>query len=501
MSVLSTISKRLKTDLADVARASVDPRFANQMAVDQFRDKEWNRERNAALKDAEVARQQKFADERFDIQKTILMKAHQTALDDPTGKIVSPGWLNFMKLGQNPNLNPRLREAWGLMAEGLGQRSADANKEMFQQVLDLDKAMREKTEFEFSPANRAQNELIDEKWKKDYETAQNMMNAPTLNRQEMVAHLRNTFSIFSEAEKDDIITRMTNAQSDQEVKEIYNQAFSQGNSKYQTKREMMAFPERFSPAEPWYSEETGEQLGTKQMSPEGKWVYTDDPSKRGPLVSMSAGEKVKDALKKMGEAEEAAAFAQQLLRSNEFITKMIGDVETGAFTSAKVLFGRIAASLNLPVPDDLDALIASETATGDIGMALLEAFPGQISNAEREFVIRIAPGLSQTREGRKLVSEFWKRTAQRRVAKMQIMSEYMQGDPDLYPANKQSFNARWQEYQDMHPVYEDMAVPPGREKKMGYEYRVIVDPRTRRPFYLSFDGQYRDADGIIWVSQ
>ena len=504
MSILGEVSKRLKTDIADLARASVDPVFSRQLTESQFRDKEYERQRSVQLEDAKRIREQELADQdrqnTFDIQKTILMNAHDMAVNDPTGDIVSPGWMSFMKIGASGKLDPKIQEAWSIMAEGVGGRSLDANKEMFQQVIDLDEAMRKKTEHEYSSGKRAENELIDKKWKKDYETGQQLLNGPNFNRQGIINHLNNTHSIFTRDERNDIISRVTEAESDQEAKKIYNRALNEGNAKYQTRREMTAFPERFGSRETWYSE-TGEALGWKQLSPEGKWVYQDDPSKRGPLVSMGEQGHVKYAFERMSEADKEAAYSQKLLNSSEFIAQLIGDVETGAFTSAKILLGRVFASLNVPMPDNVDALIASQTATGDIGMQLLENFPGQISNEERKFVISIAPGLSQTKEGRRIVAEFWKRKAQKSLARQQIMGEYMGSSPTLWPEGKQSFNVRWQEYLDTHPAYEDLAVPPGREKAMGYQYRVIADPKTRRPFYLSFDGQYRDADGIILVSK
>ena len=497
MSVLSEISHRLKTDLADYARAAADPVYSRQLTEDQMRDKQFARERRAALEDAEKIRQQQIADRdyqiKLDTQKFAVGALFKSAMDDPTGK----GWRRYMELNTSGNLIGPVQELSDLLANGAGNTSLEAKKQEYEKFLAFQKAKNDNIKFSMSEENRAFNELVDEKWQDDYSAAQEIMNAPRFNRQMAIDNLWNTKGIFSDEQKRSIISLMSEA-NDEDAKKIYSRALDSGNNEYQTRRGMLAFPERFGPALPWTTGD-GEVIGTRQRGPDNRWYYTKD--KNSPLVSMGDRGHAKYAFKQIEKADKSANFARKMLNSVEFLDQFVGDVETGALTRAKIGLGKLFASLNLPLPDDVDALIASETATGDIGMQLLDNFPGQISNAEREFVVNIAPGLAQTRAGRAIVSEFWRRKANRAIAYQQIMSEYLKGDaPTLFPEDGPSFNERWSEFLDTHPAYEDMPVPEGY-KGFGNVPRTAMDAANQRLFYLSFDGRYRDKDGIIFVGE
>ena len=491
MTVLGELAQRLKTDLADTARASVDPVFSRQLTEANFRDKELERQRKAAL----LARQQAVADkekqQKFDIQKTILFGAHKTALDDTSGKVVSPGWINFMKLGASGKLEPPVQEAWGIMAEGVGQRSADANKQMFQQVLDLDKAMREKTEHNFSPEKRAENEIIDTKWSEDYKAAQDISSAQNFNRQASIDHLRSTYGVFQEAEKDEIISRMASATSDQEAKEIYINSFDAANNRYQSKRGVLAFPERFTNPVPWLTPD-GKRIGTKQRGPDGKFVYTRDV--QSPLVSMGAGKQADLVFDDFKAAAEGARFAEKTINNIGFIEATIGDMETGTLTDMKVSLGQLAASFNLPFNEnEIGSLLGARTAAGEMVMAGLNNFPGQISNQERIFLEGRMPALTQTKEGRQIIMDLLRRGAEETIARRQMMEPYIRRpEPTFFPEGEKSFFQAWDEYRAENPLWQDIPTPNGT---------VIANPNTQILFYESLDGNFRDKEGNLWDAQ
>ena len=486
--VLGSIAKRLQTDLADVARASIDPTFSRQLTEANFRDKELAQQRQDAILKRQQALADKEKEQKFDIQKTILMGAHQRALDDPTGKIVSPSWMDFMKVGKHLE-DPKLQQAWGMLAEGVGGRSAEANQTIFDNVLNLEKDMRDKVKFEYSPENRARNELVYDKWDDDYQAMQDKLNAQNFDRQGLIGLLRGSYGVFDEDEKNNIISRMTEATSDQEAKDIYNTAINAGDSRFQEQRGITPFPESFGPATPWVNDK-GEVLGTKQKGPDGKWHYKDDPSKRAPLVSMGAGAQADIALEEFKEAREKAQFAEKQLNSLDFIETTIGDMETGLMTDFKVGVNQLASSLNLPFSGDVPNLEAARTAAGELVMDSLQKFPGQISNAEREFLEKRMPGLTQTKEGRQLIIDMLRRSAEREIKRRQLMQPYInRPEPTFFPEGEKSYWQVWDEYRDNNPIWQDIPMPDGGVK---------MDTDTNTLYYESLDGKYRDKNRELW---
>jgi hypothetical protein len=486
MSVLGAVSKRLKTDLADYARAAVDPAFSQQLTNKQFEDQAFQRNRKAALEDAAKAREQQLADradaEQLASQKFAVGKLFDIAMNDPSGK----GWRKYMELNTSGNLRPDVQQLSDLLADGAGATSLEAKKYEYERFLDFQKAENDQIKFEFSEENRAFNELVDEKWKEDYTSAQEMLNAPSFNREMLINHLRQTKGIFLDDEKNAIITAMTDA-DDAQAKTIYNRAFDQANNRYQNERSVRAFPERFTRPEPWLAPD-GTRIGTKQRGPDGKYVYTRD--KQSPLVNMSAGDKMKFAFDNYQDAVDSASAAEKQLNNLDFIDATIGDIETGSLTDLRVAFGQLSASLNLPIDTEISSLEGARTAAGELVMAALDKFPGQISNAEREFLELRMPGLTQTREGRQVIIALLRRTAEREIVRRDMMEKYIQREsPDLVPVGEQSYFREWEQYKEENPIWEDLRKPKGT---------VITNPNTRVLYYESLDGQYRDKNGNLY---
>ena len=497
MSVLGTLAKRLQTDIADTARAAVDPVFSRQLTQANFQKDRDDRQRRQALEDQAQALAAKEREDTFNIQKTILMKAHDMAINDPTGDIVSPGWINFMKTATNQNMLPQIQEAGSILMEGVGQRSADANKQIFEQVLELDKAMREKTEHEFSPEKRAQNELIDKKWKKDYSSAQDIAGAQNFNRQSAIDSIRNTYGVIREDEKDGLISEIAAAGNDQEAKEIYINSLGVANDRYQSKRGVLAFPERFTDPVPWTTPD-GKRIGIKQRGPDGKFVYTRD--QQSPLVSMNSGKQADMVLSDFKEIRDKARFAEKTINNLDFIEAAIGDIETGSMTDFKVGISQLAASLNLPYSKEVSSLEGARTAAGELVMAGLNNFPGQISNSERDFLVERMPGLTQTKEGRKLIVNLLRRAAEETIINRRMMEKYVnRPEPTYFPEGEKSYFQEWDEYRAENPLWQDIPVPKGMEENYGVP-RVIVNPQNQTLYYLSLDGNYRDKDRNLWES-
>ncbi|TFG48620.1 MAG: hypothetical protein E4H40_04355, partial [Candidatus Brocadiia bacterium] len=74
MSALGDYGRRLQTDIGDLARAVVDPVYAQQLAEANFEDRRFQRDRKIALEDAENSRKTALADEAYRQQGLIQLK-------------------------------------------------------------------------------------------------------------------------------------------------------------------------------------------------------------------------------------------------------------------------------------------------------------------------------------------------------------------------------------------------------------------------------------------
>jgi hypothetical protein len=247
--------------------------------------------------------------------------------------------------------------------------------------------------------------------------------------------------------------------------------------------------ERAGKEEKWF-DDNGQLIGIKQQDKTGKYQYTR--YKQSPLVNMTTGEKVKFSLDEFKVANEAATAAESQINNLDYIDKTMAGIKTGSLTDWRVAIGRLSSSLNLPVEEDLGNLSSAKTAMGNLVMASLNNFPGQISNQERQFLEGIMPSLVQTPEGRSAISGMLRKISNRALAKREIMQKYIRGTtPDLAPAEGQTFYDEWKQYQIENPLFDNLNMGSGTKAKNadGLEIELFLD------------GSWRTPDGKIYEAQ
>lgn len=248
--------------------------------------------------------------------------------------------------------------------------------------------------------------------------------------------------------------------------------------------------EEAGPLEDWYDPNTEELIGHKQKQANGTYKFTR--LKQSPLVDMSSGEKVKFSMKEFEKATDQASAAEKQIANLDYIDATLKGIETGSLTDLKVALGQLSASLNLPISEDISKLEGARTAAGNMVMAMLDNFPGQISNQERQFLEGRMPALTQTREGREAISIMLRRAAERALAKQEIMSKYIRGKvPDLAPIDGQTFYEEWKQYKEDNPLYADLPAPTGK--------RAVDAGGT--VYFESLDGLWRDKNGNLWGAE
>ena len=223
MSVLSELSQRLKTDLADTARASIDPIFSRKLDEANFRDKAFQQERKAALEDQARIRQQQLADradaEQLASQKFAVGKLFDIAMNDKSGD----GWTKYMELNTGGRLRPDVQQLSDLLADGQGGVSLDARKFDYEQDKDFKAQTFKEQEFALkkreyvTDRDQKNAEIVLKRKKLDLERMAEfrVRTDAVKNRQSMIDFVRDTPDIQTPRERESFTLRLKKAAPDE----------------------------------------------------------------------------------------------------------------------------------------------------------------------------------------------------------------------------------------------------------------------------------------------
>lgn len=186
----------------------------------------------------------------------------------------------------------------------------------------------------------------------------------------------------------------------------------------------------------------------------GKREVILKPPAPGTTVNVGDKQGAKVAASEFQSAIKSANYANKTKDSIRFIRGAMKGIDTGKLTDIKLGLGEYAASIGIDMPD-IPNLRSANTAMGQMVMAGLDAFPGQISNQEREFVAGVMPKLTQTSEGREAIMEFLDRLANRSIDYRRLMSDHIKTEGyELVPKSKDSFYDKWDKFQEENPLLE-----------------------------------------------
>lgn len=130
-----------------------------------------------------------------------------------------------------------------------------------------------------------------------------------------------------------------------------------------------------------------------------------------------------------GNVLKAGTSAQSKLNRYNRLGELLADVDTGKFTGAGLEVAKAARSLGFNVSDKVGNLEAAQALSGEIALELRNpsggaGMPGAMSDADRQFLQNMVPGLQTTPQGRTLMLETAKRLAQRDIDVARLAREY-----------------------------------------------------------------------------
>jgi hypothetical protein len=142
------------------------------------------------------------------------------------------------------------------------------------------------------------------------------------------------------------------------------------------------------------------------------------------------------------------------------LNQLLSGVDTGKLTPIGVELASTAQSLGFNIDKKLGNKQAAEALANEMALELRNpsggaGMPGAMSDADREFLKRMTPGLEKTPEGRKLISQSMVSLAKRDQDVAKIARKYRKAKGTL----DEGFYEELQSYADANPVFQGAVDP------------------------------------------
>lgn len=173
-----------------------------------------------------------------------------------------------------------------------------------------------------------------------------------------------------------------------------------------------------------------------------------------------------DARKANTEIQSGALLARTGMAQMKRLGQLLEGIDTGRFAATSQEIQKIAKGLGIDI-GDADKIGQKEAATAlanQISLTLRNpssgaGMPGAMSDADRNFLRQMVPGLETTAQGRKMMLDFANRMYQRQVDVARISNDFMRS-----PEAKKDPNALYQklqEYAEKNPLFSESDIPAG----------------------------------------
>jgi hypothetical protein len=155
-----------------------------------------------------------------------------------------------------------------------------------------------------------------------------------------------------------------------------------------------------------------------------------------------------------GNVLKAGTSAQSKLNRYNRLGELLANVDTGKFTGAGLEVAKAARSLGFNVSDKVGNLEAAQALSGEIALELRNpsggaGMPGAMSDADRQFLQNMVPGLQTTPQGRTLMLDTAKRLAQRDIDVARLAREYRRRNGQI----DEGFYEELARYSEANPLF------------------------------------------------
>lgn len=127
--------------------------------------------------------------------------------------------------------------------------------------------------------------------------------------------------------------------------------------------------------------------------------------------------------------QKAGFSAQSKVNQYDRLGQLLEGVNTGKFTQTGLEIAKAANAVGLNIDPNLGNKEAAQALSGEIALALRNpsggaGMPGAMSDADRQFLVNMVPGLATTPDGRKMMLDTAKKLAKRDMDVARIAREY-----------------------------------------------------------------------------
>jgi hypothetical protein len=181
--------------------------------------------------------------------------------------------------------------------------------------------------------------------------------------------------------------------------------------------------------------------------------------------------------------QKAATAANNKLSRLGRMEQLLDGVETGKLTTVGTQFTALAKSFGIELDPNLGPKQAAQALSREMALELRNpsggaGMPGAMSDADREFLQSMTPGLETTPQGNKLIMETARRIAKRDQQVASMARDYRKKKGQL----DEGFFDELQAYSDAHPMFEGQAVPSAATPKAPSGVAPFNDPDKERRY-------------------
>lgn len=219
------------------------------------------------------------------------------------------------------------------------------------------------------------------------------------------------------------------------------------------------------------------------------------------VTTKQEGEEAKAVGKFFGDnfadIQKAGFNAQNTINRYDRLGQLLDGVDTGKFAPMGLEAAKAAQSLGISVDPNLANKEAAVALSSEIALQLRNpsggaGMPGAMSDADRNFLAGMVPGIEKTPEGRKQIVETAKKLAQRDMEVAKMAREYR----GKHGTINEGFYNQLAQYSESNPLFGKSAAAP---QGTAFSSRPPANSSNRGKFLTDkVTGQRFKSNGISW---
>lgn len=189
---------------------------------------------------------------------------------------------------------------------------------------------------------------------------------------------------------------------------------------------------------------------------------THAPAASATIINKQETEEAKSVGKFFGDAyanvQNAGFNAQSKANRYNRLGQLLEGVNTGKFAGAGLEVAKAANTLGFSIDPNMANKEAAQALSGEIALELRNpsggaGMPGAMSDADRQFLVNMVPGLATTPDGRKLMLETAQKLAKRDMEVARLAREYRKQKGSI----DEGFYDELSRYSESNPLFQQAA--------------------------------------------